>query len=144
MITKLHTFMVAHQTQICLNPNDYIMWCGNFNRHHPLWDKDEDEHLFMNEATHDAEYLISQLAEWNMEMPLPKGILTLKHMVTKLYSCPDNIFCMDILSEHVIKCNTLPNNQPPRIDHFPMVMVHDLPTQTIVPKPSLDYRIVDW
>ena len=62
------------------------MWNGDFNRHHPLWDNDEDEQLFMDDTIVEADFLISRLAEWKMEMVLPKGILTLKHMVMKKYS----------------------------------------------------------
>ena len=31
VISKLHSYMVAQRTQICLNPNDYVMWNGDFN-----------------------------------------------------------------------------------------------------------------
>jgi hypothetical protein len=142
VIAKLHSFMVTNRSQICSNPNDFVMWCRDFNRHHPLWDRDEDERLFTNEATLNAEFLISRLAEWNMDMPLPKGIPTLKHMVSKLYSRPDNVFCTDNLTERVVKCNTRPDKQPPKTDHFPIVTVLDLTTKTTAPKLTLNFTWV--
>jgi hypothetical protein len=47
------------------------------------------------EALVAADLLINKLADWNMNMPLPKGIPTLKHMVTRNYSRPDNVFFID-------------------------------------------------
>jgi len=57
-----------------------MIWAGNFNRHHLLWNRDEDTHLFTAQATRATKRLISLLAEHDIEMALPKGILTLEHM----------------------------------------------------------------
>jgi hypothetical protein len=143
-IIKLHSFMGSHQEQLCSGPNDFVMWNGDFNRHHPLWDNDEDERLFTDNAIVDADFLISRLAEWNMEMVLPKGIPTLKHMVTKKYSRPDNVFCTDNLTDYVIKCDTLPRLQPPKTDHFPIATTLDLPTEIVTRERSRNYRLAEW
>jgi hypothetical protein len=102
-----------------MNDNDYVLWYGDFNRHHPAWDNDEDERLFTAAATHDAEVLINHVTDWNMVMALPKGIPTLKHMVTKRHSRPDNVFCTDGLTEYITKCDVVPELQPVNTDHFP-------------------------
>jgi hypothetical protein len=116
--------------------NDYVVGTGEFNRHHPLWDNGKDEQLFTNEAIVNADLLINWLIDWNMDMPLPKGILTLKHFIMKKYSQPDNMFCTDNLTDYVIKCNTMPQLQPPKTNHFPIITILDLPTKS---KPSPDY-----
>jgi len=67
-----------------------MIWAGDFNRHHPLWDRDEDIHLFTGQAQRATEKLINLLTEHDMEMTLSKGAPTLQHMVTKHFSCPDN------------------------------------------------------
>jgi len=61
----------------------HILWGGYFNCHHPMWDRDGDTHLFTKKAIDKAEELINSVADQEMYMPLPKGIPTLKHMVTK-------------------------------------------------------------
>ncbi len=61
----------------------HMMWCGDFNRHHPLWDRDEDVHLFTSEALNAADNLIKLLADHGMEMTLQKGVPTLQHMRSK-------------------------------------------------------------
>ncbi|KAF8810027.1 hypothetical protein BYT27DRAFT_7092816 [Phlegmacium glaucopus] len=65
-----------------------LLWCGDFNRHHPLWDNNEDERLFTPQAMREAEVLIGMVADEDMVMVLPKGIPTLKHMVTNRYHAP--------------------------------------------------------
>lgn len=42
---------------LCDNANDlwqgqdkHMLWCRDFNRHHPLWDREEDTHLFTADA----------------------------------------------------------------------------------------------
>ena len=73
-----------------------MIWVGNFNRHHPLWDNDNDIHLFTQQAITQATKLIELLATYDLNMALPKGIPTLQHMVTKKYSRPDNIFITEV------------------------------------------------
>jgi hypothetical protein len=143
-LIRLHAFMEANRQQLCTNENDYIMWNGDFNRHHPLWDDDEDIRLFTNGALVEANFLINRLADWNLVMALPKGIPTLKHMVTKMYSRPDNVFCTDNLTDYIVKCDTLAALQPPKTDHFPIVTVLSLPSEHIKNKESPNFRAVDW
>jgi hypothetical protein len=50
-----------------------MFWCGDFNRHHPLWDREEDDRLFTPEALKDANILIEMVANEGLEMALPKG-----------------------------------------------------------------------
>jgi len=45
----------------------------------------------------DAETLIRMLVDESMVMALPKGIPTLKHMATNLYSRLDNVWCSERL-----------------------------------------------
>ena len=53
-----------------------MIWAGDFNRHHPLWDRDEDVHLFTPQSARSANRLINILADYRMVMPLPIGIVT--------------------------------------------------------------------
>jgi hypothetical protein len=62
-----------------------MIWAGDFNRHHLMWDKSEDTRLFTKAATEAANGLIDLLGEYGMEMALPHGIPTLEHMRTNNY-----------------------------------------------------------
>ena len=86
-LTQLCQYMEEVWLNIGLGANNHILWCGDFNKHHPLWDDKADEHLFTPQALREAAILIGLLADEGLEMALLKGVPTLKHMVTKLYSC---------------------------------------------------------
>jgi len=52
------------------------IWLGNFNRHHPMWEDKENEHLFTHQNLDSASTLIDLLADHDMQMTLPHGIPT--------------------------------------------------------------------
>jgi Endonuclease-reverse transcriptase len=120
----------------------HIIWRGDFNRHHPLWNRDEDERLFTAQAMRDANILIGMVA--NEEMALPKGEVTLRHMVTNLYSRLDNVWCSAEIIPLVIRCEVDAFLQPPCVDHFLIVTILDLPQERTVPIPTRNFRMVDW
>ena len=104
----LSNFLEANRDTIAEGNDTHMLWAGDFNRHHPLWDDDKDTHLFTRQALRNAEGLIELMADHAMEMTLPKGIPTLQHMRTKRYSRPDNVFCTPALRPYVIKCEVDP------------------------------------
>jgi hypothetical protein len=106
-----------------------MIWAGDFNRHHPLWDDDKNTHLFTTQALRNAEGIINLLAEHDMQMPLPKGVPTLQHMRSKRYSWPDNLFCSTALQPLVLKCEVTPQHRPTCTDHFPIETLINLPQQ---------------
>ena len=48
------------------------MWCGDFNRHHPMWDEERNRHLFTVQALEESLKLITLAADHDMYMALPK------------------------------------------------------------------------
>ena len=89
-----------------------MLWAGDFNRHHPLWDRDEDVHLFTQHANGFAEGLIGLIMTYGLVMALPKGIPTLKHMVMGRYSRPDNVFSTIGISDLITSCEVAPSLRP--------------------------------
>ena len=88
----LQNYLTSHRNEITDGDGTHMIWAGDFNRHHPFWDDDKDTRLFTNQALRAAEGIINLIAQYNMDMALPKGIPTLQHMRSKNYSRPDNIF----------------------------------------------------
>jgi hypothetical protein len=84
----------------------------------------------------DANILIEMVANEGMEMALPKGKVTLRHMVTNLYSRPDNVWCSAEIILLVIRCEVDAFLQPPCADHFPIVTILDLPQEELSPPPQ--------
>jgi endonuclease/exonuclease/phosphatase family metal-dependent hydrolase len=110
--TALRRFVQDNTNILLASENHHMIWAGDFNRHHPLWDRDEDVHLFTQQATRQAEGLINLLATYDLDMSLPKLIPTLQRMVTKRYSRPDNIFSTPGISELITKCEVDPSLRP--------------------------------
>ena len=136
--------MHDHSNLILATENHHMIWAGNFNRHHPLWDKDEDTHLFTQQNNRFAEGLIGLIANYNLAMPLPKGIPMLQHIVTKRYSRLDNVFNTTGLSDLITKCEVTLHLHPPSIDHFPITTNILLPQKQAKTAPSYNFREVDW
>jgi len=65
------------------SPSTHVVWVGDFNRHHPIWDQEEDHHLFTPIALQAAECLLGTVADWSMSMVLPPRTPTHKHYVSK-------------------------------------------------------------
>jgi hypothetical protein len=141
---KLQMFIRANLEDIYSGRNNHMIWAGDFNRHHPLWDKSEDTHLFTKTATEVANRLIDLLGEFGMEMALPHGIPTLEHMHTKKYSRPDNFFCTQLLKNHIISCDVDAKLRPPATDHLPILTIISLPQARVVEPPSYNFRNVEW
>ena len=40
-LAELSTFLSANIAKVCPSQNDHMFWLGDFNRHHPMWDKEQ-------------------------------------------------------------------------------------------------------
>ncbi|TFK35748.1 hypothetical protein BDQ12DRAFT_611286, partial [Crucibulum laeve] len=117
---------------------------GDFSRNHPFWDDNRDDQLFTSLALQEAFQLIDLVADWDMYMALPKGIHTLQHSVSKLYSCPDNVFCTQNLANLIIKCDANASFHPTTTDHFPITTLLTLPQDKVSPTPSYNFQNTNW
>ena len=140
----LQNFLTSHRNLVANGNDTHMIWAGDFNRHHPLWDDDNNMHLFTNQALRKAEGLINLLVEHGMEMALLKGIPVLQHMCTKKFSRPDNFFCTATLSQLITKCEVRAQSRPTSMDHFPIETHINLPQSRIPPDPSYNFRMTDW
>jgi Endonuclease-reverse transcriptase len=143
-LTCLRNFVHNKQDTLLGGDNSHLIWAGDFNWHHPLWDRDEDDRFFTPQALRDADTLVEMIANEGLEMVLPKGELTLKHMVTNLYSQPDNIWCSTEILHSVVRCQVDAYLQPPCTDHFPIVTVLDLPQDRVEVPLTRNYRMANW
>ena len=84
-----------------------MIWVGDFNRHHPAWDKPEDMWLFTREVLEAAELLIKVTADLRMDMALPPGVSTHVHNVTKKWTRLDQIFISDSMMDAIVSCEAV-------------------------------------
>ncbi|CAK5276987.1 unnamed protein product [Mycena citricolor] len=97
------------------------IWARDFNRHHPIWDKEWNHHLFTNRNQQLALKLLQMLSRHKMAMTLLKDIPTLKAHATGNYTCTDNVFCSEDMAENFITCGTAPTLHPTKTDHIPIL-----------------------
>src|SRR5882672_6317821 len=97
----------------------HILWLGDFNSHHPMWDEARNSHLFMRASLDRAQDTIEVAADHDLQMILPKGAPTLQAMATGNLTRMDNIFVSSCLAGTVTECRTVPEERLARTDHFP-------------------------
>src|SRR5712672_4209163 len=122
----------------------HVIWVGNFNRHHPLWDDPNDTRLFTGEALDNAEFLIEAVAGAGLEMALPGGIPTHIHNVTKKWSRLDQVFISEHSTELLTVCDTVTSERGVSTDHLPILTKLDLATSTAEERITHNFRDVDW
>ena len=86
----------------------HILWMGDFNRHHPMWDESCNAHLFTRSNLDKAQLLIDAAAKLGLRMVLPKDLPTLCALATGNYIRPDNMFTSDTLADVIVSCTTVP------------------------------------
>jgi hypothetical protein len=138
--------LYAEQNARTLFPNlqDHIIWLGDFNRHHPIWEDERNSHLLTTLYLTKAQSLITLITDNALFMPLPKNIPTLQALNTKNWTRVDNVFCSDHIAEYFIKCNTCPNKRGPSTDHVPILSIVELDTPEASTETIHNYRDVDW
>ena len=123
-ISDTLTILQTHWLNRAMRPGedikDNMVWLGDFNRHHPLWDSPSDTRLFTTTNIEAASPLIKLIETHEMEMVLPAGLPTLQTFRSSNFSRPDNVFCSANLPPLFVECDTKPEKRPARTDHFPI------------------------
>ena len=122
----------------------HVVWVGDFNRHHPAWDRPEDSHLFTRELLKAAETLITATMELRLDMVLLVGIPTHHHYVTKKWFRLDQVFVTESTINTIISCKAKPNDKGLNTDHIPIVTRLDMSLGRTPEMTTNNYRNVDW
>ena len=104
-LTYLDQFTDRNSLLIRPSPTDCVLWLGDFNHHHPMWEDDSNERLFEPEEF--ISPLIDLLYKNDMLMALPKGIPTLQ-TPTGNWTRPDNVWCSNTTGNLLVRCDTIP------------------------------------
>ena len=149
--TTIHELIKFHRTKHeALEGNDistntaHMVWVGDFNRHHPVWDRPEDSRLFTRDALDAAETLLKAIVELRLEMALLAGIPTHHHYVTKKWSRLDQVFVTENTIDMVISCEAKPDDKGLNTDHIPVVTRLDVSLGRTPEAVTKNYRNVDW
>jgi len=117
---------------------------GDFNLYHPPWDEEHNTHLFTTRNLDHSQALVDILAEYDLQMALPKGIPTLQALSMGNFTRPDNVFISSAIVGHLVQCSTLPDERPARSDHIPIIMELDLEVNEWAEPPCPSFRLADW
>jgi hypothetical protein len=121
---------------------EYIMWMGDFNHHHPMWEPQHNTHHFTTANLNATAVLINLLSLYSLIQVLPPGITTLEASNTKHLTHLDNIFCLAAM-EQMINCSSIePQLQPVITDHFLITTTIDLQPERIDSTPKPNYHNV--
>jgi hypothetical protein len=140
-LQTLEDYLTTNITNIRPSNNDHMLWLGDFNRHHPLWEEERNDHLMDYTA---AQPLIDLLADHGMNQSLPKGEPTLQASSTGNWTRPDNVFCTDHTMDFFTKCNTNPALRGPKTDHVPIHSILELTVPRTQHEPTRNFRDTDW
>ena len=121
-----------------------FIWLGDFNRHHPLWDKERNAHLFTKAALEATQPLLDLINIYDMQMALPKDIPTLEACTTKNFMRVNNIFCSAVLFDTFVSCNTFPHLRPQKTDHLPIISILEIEPERIAHNDKYNFRLTDW
>ena len=143
-IKVLEQFLSTNIRELWPSEGDHMLWLGDFNCHHPLWDKDRNNHLFTAAALEASGRLLELVADYGIVQILSKGLPTLQSSSTCNWTCPDNMFCTEHTSEFLVLCNTAPEKRGPKTDHLAVLTVLDISMTASEESPTWNYRSVDW
>ena len=143
-IELLEQFLAGNIREVRPSLLDHMLWLGDFNRHHPLWDEERNSHLFTRSALDDAQKLLDLIADYGMTQALPKDLPTLKSSSSGNWTRPDNVFCTDHSLETLTLCTTDPSQRGPKTDHVPILTHMNLDVPPAPESEFRNYREVDW
>lgn len=143
-LMELGKYLDTNICQIRLLAHDHMIWLGDFNCHHPLWEEERNNHLLTNRHLDHAQPLLELIADYGMLMALPKDTPTLEALATKNWTRPDNIFCMEITMGALTYCYMDPAQQSPCTDHVPILTSFELHIPNVDVRPSRNFNNVDW
>jgi len=143
-LEEIERFLAANISKLRPEERDHMIWLGDFNRHHPLWDEERNNHLFTTTALSSSQKILTLLADYGMTQALPKDIPTLQSSSTGNWTRPDNVFCTEHMLDPLTLCNTDPENRGPNTDHLPVLTKLDMSLVAAPTLPTQNYREVDW
>ena len=143
-LVAMELFLANNIRALRPRDDDHLLWLGDFNRHHPLWDEDRNNHLFTPAALASSQKILDILADYGLTQLLPKDIPTLQSTSSRNWTRPDNVFATEHTCLSLISCNTNPEGRGPNTDHVPIITVLDMSTLESSNTPSWNYRAVDW
>lgn len=140
-LEALATYLTEYGHIARPSDTDHMLWFGDFNRHHPLWEEEGNRGLFNCEAF--IEPLLDLISDYDMTMALPPNTPTYE-TVTGNWTRPDNVWRSANNESPITRCNVDASIRPPLADHLPIITVLDLPIPRSETTPTRNLREADF
>ena len=125
--------------------DDYVIWLGDFNAHHAIWEPSGNERLCSTlKARQRGDRLFHFVADYGMLAALPDGIGTFIVASNGNLTRPDHIFCLPELADRIVSCDTRHDWMPAGTDHIPILLEIDVETEMNDPIERWDWHGVTW
>ncbi|KAG5724052.1 hypothetical protein E4T56_gene4497 [Termitomyces sp. T112] len=141
VLVSLSSFLSSSLHLACPSPEDHMIWLGDFNWHHPLWELPCNWHL--NSLREFIQPLLDLLADHAMELALPLGISTLQTTADS-WTRLDNVWKMHSDTDPIISCDVDASLWPSLADHLLVITKVELPVLRSSALPSRDFHLANW
>ncbi|KNZ73638.1 hypothetical protein J132_10538 [Termitomyces sp. J132] len=141
VLTLLSLFLSSSIHLMRPLPGDHMLWVGDFNHHHPLWEMPYNKHL--NFSREYIQLLLDLLADHNMELTLPPGIPTFQSLADN-WTRPDNIWQSHANTDPIIFCDVDVSLRPSLADHLPVITKVELSIPRSPTMSAHDFHSADW
>ena len=122
----------------------HVLWLGDFNSDNPMWDEAWNVHLFTRANLNRVQSIIDMLANYDLQMVLPKNLPALQALGSGNHTRPNSVFTTATLAAVVTSCSTMPGERPTRSDHFPIMTMIEVGPEIEEELTKHNFRVVDW
>ena len=140
-LSSLSTYLSSSHHIAQPTPNNHMIWLGDLNHHHPLWEPEINRHLGFSDVA--IQPLFNLLNEYDMDLAFPPGISTYE-TATHNWTHLDNVWHSHHNSDPIISCNMNPCIRPPKANHLPIITIIELPIARTSSPPFHDFRSIDF
>ena len=140
-ITVLHDYITRNRPSLTPTETDHFVICGDFNRHHPMWEEQRNAHL--NSRQELINPLLDMIVDLGLIMELPPNIPTLQAFTTKNWTRTDNIWRSGNTTNPFTICRVNPSLRPILTDHIPIESVLSFPVSKLDPPPRYNFHSAD-
>jgi hypothetical protein len=119
-----------------------LILLGDFNRHHPTWEGDMNEHLTSPNRL--LNLLLELIINMRLEMVLHKGIPTLEARHGGRWTRPDNVWRTANVPSTILSCKVQSHLCPANTDHLPIVTTLDLRYYPTEPNACFNFKQAEW
>ena len=141
-ITILNDTWEAQENEFIPNTNTELILLGDFNRHHPMWEGNANEHLTSSNRLLNP--LLDLIINMRLEMALPKGISTLEARNGGRWTRLDNVWRNSDTTSTILTCEVKAGNRPPVTDHLPITITLDLKYYPTKSTTRYNFKLAKW